>query len=155
RFSWRDIPLAREMDTLHVDLRRGPLFDPVCTSIGNPHATFFVDDADAIDLAALGPGLENDPLFPARANIGVAAVGDRGNIRFRVWERGVGITRACGSGACAAMVAARRRGLVDDRVIVALDGGELTIAWSGGSVLMTGPTTLSFEGSFDPALLRG
>jgi diaminopimelate epimerase len=156
RFGWRDIPLAHEMDTLHVDLRRGPLSDPVCTSIGNPHATFFVDDADAIDLAALGPGLENDPLFPARANIGVAAVRDRSNIRFRVWERGAGITRACGSGACAAVVAARRRGLVDGRVTVELDGGRLTIAWAGsGAVLMSGPAALSFEGTFDPALLRG
>jgi diaminopimelate epimerase len=156
RFGWRDIPLAREMDTLHVDLRRGALADPVCTNIGNPHATFFVDDPDAIDLATIGSGLERDPLFPARANIGVAAVRDRSNIRFRVWERGAGITRACGSGACAAMVAARRRGLVDDRVTVALDGGRLTIAWAdGGSVLMSGPATLSFEGTFDPALLRG
>jgi diaminopimelate epimerase len=155
-FGWRDIPLAREMDTLHVDLRRGPLSDPVCANIGNPHATFFVDDVDAIDLAALGPGLEHDPLFPARANIGVTAVRDRQTIRFRVWERGAGITRACGSGACAAMVAARRRGLVDDRVTVTLDGGELTIAWAGGgSVLMTGPATSSFEGAFDLALLRG
>jgi diaminopimelate epimerase len=155
RFGWRDIPLAREMDTLHVDLRRGALADPVCTNIGNPHATFFVDDPDAIDLATIGSGLERDPLFPARANIGVAAVRDRSNIRFRVWERGAGITRACGSGACAAMVAARRRGLVDDRVTVALDGGRLTIAWAdGGSVLMSGPATLSFEGTFDPALLR-
>jgi diaminopimelate epimerase len=156
RFGWRDIPLAREMDTLHVALRRGPLSDPVCTSIGNPHATFFVDDVEAIDLAAFGPGLENDPLFPARANIGVAAVRDRRTIRFRVWERGAGITRACGSGACAAMVAAHRRGLVDDRVTVTLDGGELAIAWAGsGSVRMTGPATSSFEGTFDPALLRG
>jgi diaminopimelate epimerase len=156
RFDWREIPLARAMDTLQVDLRRGPLSDPVCTNIGNPHATFFVDDADAIDLATLGLGLEHDPLFPARANIGVAAVRDRSHIRFRVWERGAGITRACGSGACAAMVGARRRGLVDDRVTVALDGGELVVVWAGGgSVLMTGPTTLSFEGTFDPALLRG
>jgi diaminopimelate epimerase len=155
RFGWRDIPLVREMDTLHVDLRRGPLADPACTSIGNPHATFFVDDAEAIDLAALGPGLENDALFPARANIGVATVRDRGTIRFRVWERGAGITRACGSGACAAVVAAHRRGLVDDRVTVALDGGELVIAWAGeGPVLMSGPASLSFEGTFDPALLR-
>jgi diaminopimelate epimerase len=98
--------------------------------------------------------LEHDTLFPARANIGVAAVRDRRTIRFRVWERGAGITRACGSGACAAMVAAHRRGLVDDRVTVALDGGELAIAWAGsGSVLMSGPATLSFEGTFDPALL--
>lgn len=156
RFGWRDIPLAREMDTLHVDLRRGPLADPVCTSMGNPHATFFVADAEAIDLAALGPELEHDKLFPQRANIGVATVRDRQTILFRVWERGAGITRACGSGACAAMVAARRRGLVDDRARVLLDGGELEIAWPGtGSVLMSGPATLSFEGTFDPAFLGG
>ena len=154
RFDWRDIPLSRPMDTLHVDLQRGPLADPVCTNIGNPHATFFVDNADAIDLAELGPSLEHDPLFPQRANIGVATVRDRRTIRFRVWERGVGITRACGSGACAAKVAARRRGLVDDRITVVLDGGNLEIAWAGtGHVLMSGPTKQSFEGTFDAALL--
>jgi diaminopimelate epimerase len=156
RFGWRDIPLSREMDTLHVDLRRGPLADPVCTNMGNPHATFFVDDAEAIDLAGLGPSLEHDPLFPQRANIGVATVRDRQTIRFRVWERGAGITRACGSGACAAMVAAHRRGLVGERATVVLDGGNLEITWPGcGFVLMSGPATLSFEGTFDPALLGG
>jgi diaminopimelate epimerase len=156
RFGWCDIPLSRETDTLHVELRHGALADPVCTNIGNPHATFFVDDAEAIDVATLGPGLEHDPLFPARANIGVATVRDRRTIRLRVWERGVGITRACGSGACAAVVAAHRRGLVDERVTVVLDGGELDIGWAGsGSVLMSGPATLSFEGTFDPALLGG
>ena len=144
------------MDTLHADLRCGPLFDPVCTNMGNPHATFFVDDAEEVDLVAYGPSLEHDALFPQRANIGVAAVRGRDSIRFRVWERGAGITRACGSGACAAMVAAHRRGLVGDRVTVTLDGGDLEIAWPGnGSVLMSGPTTLSFEGTFDAALLRG
>ncbi|HTQ32862.1 MAG TPA: diaminopimelate epimerase [Stellaceae bacterium] len=154
RFGWRDIPLAREMDTLHVDLRCGPLVDPVCTNIGNPHATFFVDEAEAVDLAELGPILEHDPLFPERANIGVAAIRDRRAMRFRVWERAAGITRACGSGACAAVVAAHRRGLVDGRVTVMLDGGDLDIAWPGyGPVLMTGPTTLSFEGVFDTALI--
>jgi diaminopimelate epimerase len=132
RFDWRDIPLSRAMDTLHVELRRGVLADPVCTNIGNPHATFFVDDAEAIDLAALGPLLEHDALFPERANIGVAAVRDRRTIRFRVWERGVGITRACGS------------------------GGDLEIAWPGsGAVLMTGPATSSFEGTFDASLIGG
>jgi diaminopimelate epimerase len=156
RLGWRDIPLSREMDTLHADLRRGPLADPVCTNMGNPHATFFVDDAEAIDLAALGPELERDKLFPERANIGVAEIRDRQTIRFRVWERGVGITRACGSGACAAMVAAHRRGLVGERVIVLLDGGNLEIAWAGaGSVLMSGPVALSFEGTFDSALIGG
>jgi diaminopimelate epimerase len=156
RFDWRDIPLAREMDTLHVDLQCGSLADPVFTSMGNPHATFFVDDAEAIDLAAVGPVLEHDALFPDRANIGVATVRSRNTIRFRVWERGAGITRACGSGACAAMVAAHRRGLVDDRATVLLDGGSLDIAWPGrGFVLMSGPTALSFEGTFDAALLGG
>ncbi|MGA8400365.1 MAG: diaminopimelate epimerase, partial [Stellaceae bacterium] len=156
RFGWRDIPLSREADTLHVDLRRGPLADPVCTNMGNPHATFFVDDAEAIDLATLGPELEHDALFPERANIGIATVRDRQTIRFRVWERGVGITRACGSGACAAMVAARRRGLVGGRITVMLDGGSLDIAWPGtGAVLMSGPVALSFEGTFDTALIGG
>jgi diaminopimelate epimerase len=156
RFEWRDIPLSRAMDTLHVDLRRGPLADAVCTNIGNPHATFFVDDAEAIDLAALGPGLEHDPLFPQRANIGIAELRDRKTLRFRVWERGAGITRACGSGACAAMVAARRRGLVEERVTVRLDGGDLDIAWTGkGPVRMAGPVALSFEGTFDAALIGG
>ena len=156
RFDWRDIPLSREMDTLHADLRRGPLADPACTNIGNPHATFFVNDAEAIDLAVLGPELEHDRLFPERANIGVAEVRDRRTIRFRVWERGAGITRACGSGACAAVVAARRRGLVGDRVTVRLDGGSLDIVWPGsGSVLMSGPATTSFVGTFDISLIGG
>ena len=156
RFGWRDIPLSREMDTLHVDLRRGPLADPVCANMGNPHATFFVDDAEAIDLATLGPELERDALFPERANIGIATVRDRQTIRFRVWERGAGITRACGSGACAAMVAAHRRGLVGELVTVMLDGGDLQIAWPGtAAVLMSGPVALSFEGTFDTALIGG
>jgi diaminopimelate epimerase len=156
RTGWRDIPLAREMDTLRVDLAYGDLAEPVCTSMGNPHATFFVADADAIDLAALGPGLEHDKLFSERANIGVATVRDRATIRLRVWERGVGLTRACGSGACAALVAASRRGLTGRRAAVVLDGGSLDIFWrDDGHVLMTGPVALSFEGSFAPALLRG
>src|SRR5580693_2426817 len=154
RLFWSDIPLAREMDTLHVKLRRGKLADPVCTNIGNPHATFFVDDAEAIDLAALGPRLEHDSLFPERANIGIATVRDRHTIRLRVWERGVGITLACGSGACAALVAAHRRGLTGRRAAVKLDGGDLDIEWRDDEqVLMTGPAALSFEGSFDAALI--
>jgi diaminopimelate epimerase len=154
RTSWREIPLGRAMDTERVELGLGPLAGPVCTNIGNPHATFFVDDAEAIDLAALGPVLEHDPLFPQRANIGVAAVRDRKNIRLRVWERGAGITRACGSGACAALVAAHRRGLAGRRAAVVLDGGVLDIAWrEDGHVVMTGPVALSFEGAFDSGLL--
>jgi diaminopimelate epimerase len=154
RTGWRDIPLARAMDTDRVDLTLGPLCDPVCTNIGNPHATFFVDDVDAVDLAALGPVLEQHPLFPQRANIGIAAIRDRRNIRLRVWERGAGLTPACGSGACAALVAAHRRGLADRNATVALDGGRLDIAWrEDGHVIMTGPAKLSFEGAFDPDLL--
>ncbi|HEX3862784.1 MAG TPA: diaminopimelate epimerase [Stellaceae bacterium] len=156
RTGWRDIPLAREMDTLTVDLAAGPLAHPACTSIGNPHATFFVDDVETIDLAALGPVLEHDALFPARANIGVASVRDGEHIRLRVWERGVGITRACGTGACAAQVAACRRGLTGRHAVVSLDGGDLDIVWrEDGQVVMTGPATLAFEGSFDAALLAG
>ena len=159
--GWRDIPLAREMDTLAADLVLGPLSSPVCTSIGNPHATFFVGDADAVDLARLGPLLERDQLFPERANIGVATVRDRRLIRLRVWERGVGETLACGSAACAALVAAHRRGLTERQALVALDGGDLDILWrpdggkGDGHVMMTGPATLAFEGSVDAALLAG
>jgi len=161
RTGWRDVPLARAMDTLCVDLAAGVLASPVCTSIGNPHATFFVGDADAVDLAALGPLLEHDTLFPERANIGVATVRGPERIRLRVWERGAGITQACGSGACAALVAAHRRGLTGRHATVALDGGDLDILWrpdkeeERGHVIMTGPATLAFEGSVDAALLAG
>jgi diaminopimelate epimerase len=156
--NWEDIPLARQTNTLRADIAAGPLAGPVCTNMGNPHATFFVADAESIDLAALGPVLEHDPLFPERANIGVATVHpDSERIRLRVWERGAGITRACGSGACAALVGAHRRGLTGRRATVLLDGGELDIAWrenadgEPGHVIMTGPAALVFEGSFDPA----
>jgi diaminopimelate epimerase len=166
RTGWRDIPLTREMDTLSVDLAVEQLANPVCTSIGNPHATFFVGDADAVDLHRLGPLLEHDKLFPERANIGVATVRDRRRIRLRVWERGVGETLACGSAACAALVAAHRRGLTERQAMVTLDGGDLDILWrrdgkppdgeaGGGHVMMTGPATLAFEGSIDAALLAG
>jgi diaminopimelate epimerase len=154
RTGWREIPLARAMDTDHVQLSVGPLSDPVCTNIGNPHATFFVDHVERVDLAALGPALEHDPLFPERANIGVAAIRDRSHIRLRVWERGAGTTAACGSGACAALVAAHRRGLADRRALVELDGGTLSIAWrEDGHVVMTGPAAVSFEGTFEADLL--
>ncbi len=149
---WDEIPLAREVDTLHVPLAAGPLKDPVGTSIGNPHATFFVPDAEAIDLATLGPRLEHDPIFPQRANIGDAQVLTPERLRFSVRERGVGITRACGTGACAALVAAARRGLAKRRAELVLDGGALEIEWlANGHVLMTGPATTAFSGSFDPA----
>jgi len=154
RLAWREIPLARDCDTLNVPLTLGPLVVPVCTSMGNPHATFFVDDAEAIDLAALGPRLEHDPIFPERANIGVVQVLSPQRLRFRVWERGAGITIACGSGACAALVAAARRGLTGRKAEVVLDGGALEIEWrADGHVLMTGPVAVSFHGTLDPSLL--
>ncbi len=154
RTAWHEIPLSRAMDTDRVDLTLGPLTEAVCTSIGNPHATFFLDDVDAVDLAALGPALEYHPIFPERANIGIAEIGDRRSIRLRVWERGAGITPACGTGACAALVAAHRRGLTERRADVELDGGTLDITWrEDGHVIMTGPATLSFEGVFDADLL--
>jgi diaminopimelate epimerase len=155
--GWRDIPLAREMDTLRADLALGPLKGPVCTSMGNPHATFFVDDVEGIEteeLRRLGAALEHDKLFPERANIGVATVRGDGTIRLKVWERGVGFTRACGSGACAALVGASRRGLTGRRATIVVDSGSLEIEWrDDGHVLMTGPASLSFEGTFDSALL--
>ncbi len=154
RLAWREIPLARDCDTLNVPLTLGPLVVPVCTSMGNPHATFFVDDAEAIDLAALGPRLEHDPIFPERANIGIVQVLSPQRLRFRVWERGAGITIACGSGACAALVAAARRGLTGRKAEVVLDGGTLEIEWrADGHVLMTGPVAVSFQGTLDPSLL--
>ncbi len=154
RTAWHEIPLSRAMDTDLVDLTSGPLTGAICTNIGNPHATFFVDDVDAVDLEALGPALEHHPLFPERANIGVAEIRSPRTIRLRVWERGAGITRACGTGACAALVAAHRRGLTERRAAVELDGGTLDIAWrEDGHVIMTGPAKLSFEGTFDADLL--
>ncbi|MEX0696914.1 MAG: diaminopimelate epimerase [Dongiaceae bacterium] len=154
RLDWRDIPLAGPADTLRLDLALGPLRDPVAVNVGNPHAVFFVPDAEAIDLAALGPQLERHPMFPQRANIEVATMLSPTRIRMRVWERGAGITRACGSGACATAVAAVRRGLAERKVEVALDGGTLAIEWrADGHVAMTGPAAISFAGALDDSLL--
>lgn len=154
RFDWRDIPLASAADTLHLPLARGPLEDPVAVSMGNPHAVFFVDDADAVDLAALGPSLEHDPMFPERANIGVAEPRGPDRMRLRVWERGAGLTMACGTGACAALAAAHRRGLAGRRATMELDGGPLEIVWGeDGRVAMTGPVAIAFRGTLDGALL--
>jgi diaminopimelate epimerase len=154
RFGWDEIPLARPMDTLALDLELGPLAQPTAVNLGNPHAVFFVEDVEAVPLAELGPLLETDPLFPERANIGVAEVRGRRSIRLRVWERGAGLTRACGSGACAALVAAVRRDLSDRAAEVRLDGGTLKIAWNEADrVLMTGPAAHSFKGRLDPEML--
>jgi diaminopimelate epimerase len=157
RTDWRDIPLAQATDTLEADVAAGPLKGPVCTSIGNPHATFFVADVAAIDLAALGPRIEHDSLFPERANVGVATMLDRTHLRLRVWERGAGLTRACGTGACAALVAAHRRGLSGRHATVTLDGGDLDILWraADGHVVMTGPAAFVFDGHIDLARRAG
>jgi diaminopimelate epimerase len=147
RTEWHEIPLARETDTISLDLSLGELSAPVAVNMGNPHAVFFVADAEAVDLAALGPELESDALFPERANIGVAEVQGKAQIRLRVWERGVGLTQACGTGACAALVAAARRGLTGRAATVTLDGGALEIEWrEDGHVRMTGPVATSFMG---------
>ncbi len=155
RIGWREIPLAREQDTLHLELSLEALRDPVAVNMGNPHAVFFVEDAEAVDLPTLGPRLERDPLFPERANIGIAQVTGKDALRLRVCERGAGITRACGTGACAAAVAAARRGLTGRRVTVALDGGSLDIDWrEDGHVMMTGPVTTVFTGELDLEALK-
>ena len=144
RLGWRDVPLAREADTLHLPLPG----DPAALSMGNPHATFFGADLDA----AGGAALERDPLFPERANIGFAEILGPDRIRLWVWERGAGLTLACGSGACAALVNAARRGLTGRRAAVLMDGGTLEIEWrDDGGVWMTGPVATTFTGEVDLA----
>ena len=145
--DWRDIPLKEAVDTKEMKLSVGPLANPVAVNVGNPHAVFFVEDAETIDLQRWGPLLEHHDMFPERANIEVVHVRADGSLRMRVWERGVGITRACGSGACAALVAAARRGLTGRRGEVVLDGGSLMIEWQPDNhIVLTGPATLSFYG---------
>jgi diaminopimelate epimerase len=154
RLDWRDIPVREACDTNHMPVGLGPLQDPVGTNMGNPHATFFVADAAAIPLSELGPKLEHDRFFPERANIGVAELLGEDKLRLRVWERGAGVTLACGSGACAALVAASRRGLVKRHAEVIVDGGTLAIEWlRDGHVMMTGGIALAFKGELDPSLL--
>jgi diaminopimelate epimerase len=154
KLEWDDIPLSRPQDTLHLDLSLGPLSAPVAVNIGNPHAVFFVPDAEAVPLGELGARLEHDPLFPERANIEVAQILGPARIRMRVWERGAGVTRACGSGACATLVAAVRRGLSERKAELVLDGGSLWIEWrEDGHVIMTGPVATSFSGVLSPELL--
>jgi len=146
--EWQEIPLASETDTLHLDIASGPLSDPAAASMGNPHCVFFVDDLEAIPIEKLGPELEHHAMFPERANIGVAQVIDDMTLLLRVWERGVGLTLACGTGACAAVVSAHRRKLIGRRVGVQVDGGTLTIEWRvDDHVIMTGPAAISFTGT--------
>jgi diaminopimelate epimerase len=152
KLDWREIPLAEARDTLHLGIEDGPLKDPVGVSMGNPHAVFFVHDAETIDLATLGPRLEHHRLFPQRANIEVIQVLSRTHLRMRVWERGSGITQACGTGACAAVVAAVRRGVAERAVRITLDGGDLDLEWrADGHVMMTGPVAYVFDGTWMPS----
>ncbi|NCU19373.1 diaminopimelate epimerase [Candidatus Falkowbacteria bacterium] len=148
---WDEIPLSAVMETLHLPIAG----DPVATGMGNPHCTFFVADAEAVDLAARGPEIEHHPLFPARTNVEFVQVLGRDSIRLRIWERGTGVTLASGSCSCAAAVAAARRGLTDRRVTVHVDGGVLEIDWREDGVWMTGPTAHVFDGVLTPAFLAG
>ncbi len=154
RLGWRDIPLREAADTLSLDLGDAPaaagLGRPAAVGMGNPHAVFFVRDATAIDLAAIGPRFEHHPMFPDRVNVSFAEVRGPEEIRLRVWERGAGATLACGSAACATVVAASLRGLTGRRARVALPGGELDIDWrADGTVMMTGPVELEHRGRLD------
>ncbi len=149
RFDWDAIPLAYPMDTARMPVAWEALEAPAAVNVGNPHVIFFVADADAVNLAALGPVIEHDPLFPERVNVNVASLAGPDHLRLRVWERGAGLTRACGTGACATAVAAIRQGLVKSPVRITLPGGDLEIAWvPGGTILMSGPAAESFRGTF-------
>jgi diaminopimelate epimerase len=160
RFGWNEIPLAEEFrDTRTIELQIGPIDKPIlhspsAVSMGNPHAIFWVDDVNAYDLAKIGPLLEHHPMFPERANITLCAVKSTEHIVIRTWERGAGLTKACGSAACAAAVAAARLGRTGRKVKVTLPGGDLAVEWRelDNHVLMTGPVEYEFEGRFDPAL---
>ncbi|PWE18548.1 diaminopimelate epimerase [Marinicauda salina] len=164
RFGWREIPLAREMDALSLDYAvdlpgGGRLESPGAVSMGNPHVVFFVDDVDAVPVAETGPQVETDALFPERANVGFAEIRARDDIRLRVWERGAGLTLACGTGAAAALVAAHRRGLADREARVEADGGALGVRWDADDhVHLSGP--VEFEGEIgldlvEPRRARG
>jgi diaminopimelate epimerase len=150
-FDWQAIPLAGPADTLHLPLDG----DPAAVSMGNPHCVFFVPDTGAVALDAFGPAIEHHALFPERCNVEVVEIIDRATLRARVWERGAGITLACGSGACALVAAAIRRGLCDRRVAVHLDGGMLSLDWPDdrASMRMTGPVAHAFDGVVDLAAL--
>ncbi len=145
---WEEIPLARAMDTARLEYSMAGLSEPGAVNMGNPHVVFFVPEANAAPVASVGPAVEHDPLFPERANVGFAEVQAPDRIRLRVWERGVGETRACGTGACAALVAAHRQGHCGRRAEVILNGGSLEIEWRAGDdrVLMTGPVELEHTG---------
>jgi diaminopimelate epimerase len=160
-FRWDEIPLAREFsDTREIDLKAADepsLHSPSVVSMGNPHAIFWVDDPQRYDLRRIGPKLEHDPIFPERANITLAATPSRDHLVICTWERGAGLTKACGSAACASAVAAARLGRTGRKVRVTLPGGDLAIEWreNDDHVLMTGPTEYEHKGRFDATLLAG
>ena len=149
QLTWDQVPLSAPTDTLHLPLPG----DPVAVGMGNPHCVFFVPDAEAVDLPTLGARFEHDPLYPARTNVEFAALTGPDQIRMRVWERGTGITLACGSGACATAVAAHRRGLTGRQVTLQLDGGVLEVDWRDDGVWMTGPVARVFDGWLSPEFL--
>lgn len=149
QLDWQSVPLAQAVDTLHLPLAG----DPVAVGMGNPHCVMFVDDAEAVDLPAIGPRYEHDPLYPQRTNVEFASLTAPDRLRMRVWERGAGITLACGSGACATAVAAHLRGLTGRRVTLDLDGGVLEIDWRDDGVWMTGPVAHVFDGQLSPEFL--
>ena len=149
QLDWASVPLAHEVDPLHLPLAG----DPVAVGMGNPHCVLFVPDAEAVDVAGLGPGYEHDPLYPQRTNVEFASLIGPDRLRMRVWERGAGITLACGSGACATAVAAHLRGLTGRRVTLDLDGGVLEIDWREDGVWMTGPVAHVFDGWLSAAFL--
>jgi len=149
RFGWDEIPLAYPMDTERMPVGWEELREPAAVNVGNPHVIFFVEDARAVPLDRLGPQIETDPLFPDRVNVNVASV-EEGTLRLLVWERGAGLTQACGTGACATAVAAIRRRLVQSPAVVRLPGGALTIDWAAGEeVVMTGAASAVFEGEIE------
>ncbi|NQV82294.1 MAG: diaminopimelate epimerase [Rhodospirillales bacterium] len=152
--DWKAIPLAKKADTLKLDISVGELSGPVAVNVGNPHAVFFVENAASVALEEFGPEIENHPMFPERTNVEIAQILPDGSIRLRVWERGVGITRACGTGACATLVAACRRELSARHAIIILDGGALGIEWRDDNhVIMAGPVATSFTGLLNKQLL--
>lgn len=155
RWGWKDIPLSEPRNTEHLGIEAGGLMDPVALSMGNPHMVFFVKDIEFVAMREAGPKLEKHPLFPERANVSAVQVLGRDRVRAKVWERGVGETLACGSAACAIVVAGVRRGLCDRKATVALPGGELIIEWDSESedVYMTGPVADVFHGRFDLGLV--
>ncbi len=154
RFDWQAIPLAYSMDSLNMPVGWEDLQNPAAVNVGNPHVIFFVEDSSAVELDRLGAMIEIDPLFPEKVNVNVADIRD-GIVNLRVWERGVGLTQACGTGACATAVAAIRRGLVASPVQVNLPGGSLMITWENGEpIKMQGPTTYVFSGETDWSLFQ-